>query len=495
MKKTVLALALTSLFSGAALSHTPGLGDIAEHVELSYSYNKIADQISSYDEESGAAFRKYVRTGDGETAFNLVKAAHESGQSTKIEAALKNIYVKSDGGWHNGFDANKALNGADSIIADAAKYARDNNVDVGLKRDELTKIVKERYGKKEDWTNINDAIEANRAASTEIEKAIEARKVNLSKVLTTMKKNNVKVGKDGRISENGVDAGRIIAIDGDSVVIGNDGSTTVIDTKTGDVFVDGWKEGKIIDDTKGPIDPVTPPRPNNPSLVNASDIAKAAGQAGIEVDDKGNITQDGQRVAKVVSSRGGTVAISSGDSTAVIDTNTGKVTVDGEDQNMIIIDDSKQPQPEPEPITPAVNPEKELEEAASRAVIEASDDVDRRIAAAEKRAGDVAASLQKQFQGEINRLDSKIDTMEGRVSNGAAMVGAMAQMQFGSDGLGIGAGVANFNGSNALAIGAGYAFGDKKQWMAKGSLGYAESSKGRGSKDTMAAAGITYSFK
>ncbi|NOH26289.1 YadA-like family protein, partial [Vibrio europaeus] len=106
-----------------------------------------------------------------------------------------------------------------------------------------------------------------------------------------------------------------------------------------------------------------------------------------------------------------------------------------------------------------------------------------------------ATQAEAQFKQEVARLDSKIDTMEGRVSNGTAMVGAMSQMQFGRDGLGLGAGVAEFNGSKAVAVGVGYAFGAEKEWMAKGSFGYAESKKGRGSKDTMAAAGLTYSFK
>ncbi|MEZ8016992.1 YadA C-terminal domain-containing protein [Vibrio splendidus] len=111
-----------------------------------------------------------------------------------------------------------------------------------------------------------------------------------------------------------------------------------------------------------------------------------------------------------------------------------------------------------------------------------------------KSAQNWAAQAEQQFKQEIGRLDNKIDTVEGRVSNGAAMTGAMSQMQFGHSGLGVGAGVSNFNGSNAIAVGVGYAFGNEKQWMAKGSLGYAKSNKGSGSEDTMAAAGLTYSF-
>lgn len=111
-----------------------------------------------------------------------------------------------------------------------------------------------------------------------------------------------------------------------------------------------------------------------------------------------------------------------------------------------------------------------------------------------KSANNWAAQAEQQFKQEIGRLDNKIDTVEGRVSNGAAMTGAMSQMQFGHSGLGVGAGVSNFNGSNAIAVGVGYAFGNEKQWMAKGSLGYAKSNKGSGSEDTMAAAGLTYSF-
>jgi hypothetical protein len=132
---------------------------------------------------------------------------------------------------------------------------------------------------------------------------------------------------------------------------------------------------------------------------------------------------------------------------------------------------------------------------------EIMDAVDEQIAINERNeanaqaAYDWARQAEAEFKQEVARLDSKIDTMEGRVSNGTAMVGAMSQMQFGHSGLGVGAGVAEFNGSKAVAVGVGYAFGAEKQWMAKGSFGYAESKKGKGSKDTMAAAGLTYSFK
>ncbi|KLN63439.1 YadA C-terminal domain-containing protein [Vibrio sp. VPAP30] len=117
------------------------------------------------------------------------------------------------------------------------------------------------------------------------------------------------------------------------------------------------------------------------------------------------------------------------------------------------------------------------------------------IEEAEAYANNWAAYAETQFKQEVARLDAKIDSVEGRVSNGAAMAGAMTQMQFGHDGFGVGAGVANFNGSNAIAVGVGYAFGNEKQWMAKGSFGYAKSNKGNKSADTMAAAGLTYSFK
>ncbi|NOI79538.1 hypothetical protein F0237_02600 [Vibrio tubiashii] len=126
---------------------------------------------------------------------------------------------------------------------------------------------------------------------------------------------------------------------------------------------------------------------------------------------------------------------------------------------------------------------------------EISDEVDRRIVAESQAAQNWAAYAEQQFKQEVARLDAKIDNVEGRVSNGAAMAGAMTQMQFGHDGFGVGAGVANFNGSNAIAVGVGYAFGSEKQWMAKGSFGYAKSNKGNKSADTMAAAGLTYSFK
>ncbi|NOH29596.1 YadA-like family protein [Vibrio mediterranei] len=108
-----------------------------------------------------------------------------------------------------------------------------------------------------------------------------------------------------------------------------------------------------------------------------------------------------------------------------------------------------------------------------------------------------AAQAEQRFNQEVTRLDNKIDKVEGRVSNGVAMVGAMSQMQFGQGGFGIGAGAANFNGSNAIAIGAGYNFGQKEEWIIKGSFGYAETNKGNAGKikDTMVAGGVTYTFK
>ncbi|MEE1675555.1 YadA-like family protein [Agarivorans aestuarii] len=102
-------------------------------------------------------------------------------------------------------------------------------------------------------------------------------------------------------------------------------------------------------------------------------------------------------------------------------------------------------------------------------------------------------NLQAKTQQEINRLDNKIDVMEGRLSNGVAMSSAMSQMQF-NGGAGVGVGVATFNGSNAIALGAGYSFGDEQQWMLRGSISHSQTSKGGNQSDTMAGAGITYSF-
>ncbi|GDY25601.1 hypothetical protein AHAT_14910 [Agarivorans sp. Toyoura001] len=103
-------------------------------------------------------------------------------------------------------------------------------------------------------------------------------------------------------------------------------------------------------------------------------------------------------------------------------------------------------------------------------------------------------NLQAKTQQDINRLDNKIDVMEGRLSNGVAMSSAMSQMQF-NGGAGVGVGVASFNGSNAIALGAGYSFGSEDQWMLRGSLSHSQTSKGGNQSDTMAGAGVTYSFR
>ncbi|MPW29342.1 hypothetical protein F9L16_10065 [Agarivorans sp. B2Z047] len=106
-----------------------------------------------------------------------------------------------------------------------------------------------------------------------------------------------------------------------------------------------------------------------------------------------------------------------------------------------------------------------------------------------------AQHFEAQYKQDIARLDNKIDRVEGRVSNGVAMTGAMSQMQFNSSGLGVGVGLANFNGSNAFALGMGKVAGKNKEWMIRASFGYAQSDKGGDTqRDTMAAAGVTYAF-
>ncbi|WP_425667207.1 YadA C-terminal domain-containing protein [Vibrio tubiashii] len=183
-------------------------------------------------------------------------------------------------------------------------------------------------------------------------------------------------------------------------------------------------------------------------------IVSSQGETKVTVNDQGQITHvDGK------------------------DASTGKVVID--DENKVIVDKQTEAQVD-----------------ANRQEIEnIKKDAEKEAGIAYGKADNWARQAYADFQQEVNRLDAKIDSVEGRVSNGAAMAGAMTQMQFGHDGFGVGAGVANFNGSNAIAVGVGYAFGNEKQWMAKGSFGYAKSNKGNKSTDTMAAAGLTYSFK
>ncbi|GLP96896.1 YadA C-terminal domain-containing protein [Paraferrimonas sedimenticola] len=99
--------------------------------------------------------------------------------------------------------------------------------------------------------------------------------------------------------------------------------------------------------------------------------------------------------------------------------------------------------------------------------------------------------LKAKTTAEIHRLDQRIDKLDGRLSNGVAMTGAMSQLQYNAS-KGVGVGIASFNGSNAIAIGAGYRFGEKQQWQLKGSVGHSQNSKA--GNDTMAAAGLSYSF-
>ena len=94
---------------------------------------------------------------------------------------------------------------------------------------------------------------------------------------------------------------------------------------------------------------------------------------------------------------------------------------------------------------------------------------------------------------EINALDGRIDQVEGKMSNGISMVGAMSQIQF-SGGSGIGVGISGYNGSNAVAISAGQSFGKENQWNARLSIGHANNNKSSNSSDTMVAAGMSYSW-
>ncbi|WCP69876.1 YadA-like family protein [Vibrio tubiashii] len=230
------------------------------------------------------------------------------------------------------------------------------------------------------------------------------------------------------------------------------------------------------------------------SPVMKNDLVKAARAAvdehGLTVKANGGIYQGKNKVGKVNKDGSG----------VFVDPKTGtsyqvEVGANGEPSKVIAVDkngNAREAIVSPDDVKPVppIHIEDDVKKAAEE-VERAAKQYDTDV----KAAQDWARQAEAEFKQEVARLDSKIDTMEGRVSNGTAMVGAMSQMQFGHSGLGVGAGVAEFNGSKAVAVGVGYAFGAEKQWMAKGSFGYAESRKGKGSKDTMAAAGLTYSFK
>ncbi|MDG3086494.1 YadA-like family protein [Vibrio hannami] len=171
MKKTILALTLSTVFSGAAFAESANLNGFGDGARLTHSYNKVAEKISEIDPNLGEKFTRYVTGGADsreerrEIAFELVRDAHESGNGEAIREALKNVFVKHDG---NPVYADKAMSASNSLIADAAAYARDNNMDVGLSNSELNKIVTDNY--KWDGQDIEKAIEANHKAVKELEK-------------------------------------------------------------------------------------------------------------------------------------------------------------------------------------------------------------------------------------------------------------------------------------------------------------------------------------
>lgn len=102
-------------------------------------------------------------------------------------------------------------------------------------------------------------------------------------------------------------------------------------------------------------------------------------------------------------------------------------------------------------------------------------------------------SLEANFNAMADRQlqqERRINTNEGKMSNGIAGVAAMANIPTVSGKTTFGAGVGHFNGSNALAIGASTGF--ENGISLKGSLSYA---KGKwDQKDVVVGAGIGYSF-
>ncbi|MCG9690123.1 YadA C-terminal domain-containing protein, partial [Vibrio tubiashii] len=314
----------------------------------------------------------------------------------------------------------------------------------------------------------------------------------------------ITIKKDGTVIDGMKEVGYVTKTDNGVAFIQKDGKTSIsYNEKTNEIIhskVEGEGENTkvrnhhydvrndtnqiIIDDHKN-IDPVDP---NKNRKIDASTASKVINGAGMVKHGNHWVATKGEFKDYKIDNESGYVYDDKGRkvSKVSVDEN-GSVTIDPVDR--IKPDDSSK-----------INGDKG-KNGVMEDTAEIMDAVDEQIAINERNeanaqtAYDWARQAEAEFKQEVARLDSKIDTMEGRVSNGTAMVGAMSQMQFGHSGLGVGAGVAEFNGSKAVAVGVGYAFGAEKQWMAKGSFGYAESKKGKGSKDTMAAAGLTYSFK
>ncbi|CCN46114.1 exported hypothetical protein [Vibrio nigripulchritudo MADA3029] len=144
------------------------------------------------------------------------------------------------------------------------------------------------------------------------------------------------------------------------------------------------------------------------------------------------------------------------------------------------------PSPRPEPTDPTVD--------------DAMDWVNERINGAGREVAIAAAqydarldSLEANFNAMAERQlqqERRINTNEGKMSNGIAGVAAMANIPTVSGKTTFGAGVGHFNGSNAIAIGASTGF--ENGISLKGSLSYA---KGKwDQKDVVVGAGIGYSF-
>ncbi|WP_240205339.1 YadA-like family protein [Vibrio sp. CyArs1] len=259
---------------------------------------------------------------------------------------------------------------------------------------------------------------------------------------------------------------------------------------TGNIYTEAWKpNNKVIDAGESEFEQVNVERVTAEHAIAhivESNNLEIKGDDIIATNRHGEIAKVGEKMAD------GSYAITdptTGESIRVEVDDKGNATHvnysdgQGNNTNAKIVDNDMKPMPNP--IDPT-----DQDRADTR-----NDIADNQKAIADGRAWAVQA--EQRFNQEVKRLDSKIDKVEGRVSNGVAMVGAMSQMQFGQGGFGIGAGAANFNGSNAIAIGAGYNFGQKEEWIIKGSFGYAETNKGNAGKikDTMVAGGVTYTFK
>lgn len=121
---------------------------------------------------------------------------------------------------------------------------------------------------------------------------------------------------------------------------------------------------------------------------------------------------------------------------------------------------------------------------------DAQDYINDRINAANGEMVSLAAAFEQQFTARMEKLESKVDQNEGKMSNGIAGVAAMSNIPVVSGQFTVGAGVGHFNGSNALAIGVSNGF--ENGVSVKASMSYSQGKFDQ--KDMVMGAGVGYSF-